>query len=105
MTTYALYRSQFGYGRVDGRYASTTAALRIVMGADTYAHAASQYRGNNDNTLMPLMALMGATAGVRVSAHVPATAVQRQAKRYHPSWDSTPRHGGRCVGGRDPHPG
>ena len=37
VTTYALYRSQFGYGRVDGRYASTTAAIRVVMGADTYA--------------------------------------------------------------------
>ena len=69
-TTYALYRSQFAYSRVDGRYASTTEDLRVVMGAETYAHAASQYRGNSDNT-DALMALMEATSGVRVSAHVP----------------------------------
>ena len=44
-TTYALYRSQFAYGRVDGRYASTTGDLRIVMGAGTYAHSASHVQG------------------------------------------------------------
>ena len=76
-TTYALYRSQFAYGRVDGRYATTTADLRIVMGADTYANAASLYRGNNDNT-DALQSLMNATGGVRVSAHVPATASSKQ---------------------------
>ena len=53
-----LYREQFAYGRVDGRYASQTADIRVVMGAETYAHAAAQYRGNNDNmdALMSVMA-------------------------------------------------
>ena len=77
VTTYALYRNQFVYGRVDGRYASMTGDLRIVMGADTYAHAAAQYRGNNDNT-DALMSMTDAAAGVRVSAHVPATASSKQ---------------------------
>ena len=76
-TSYALYRSQFAYERVDGRYASTTADIRIVMGASTYAHAASVYRGNNDNT-DALASLMAVTGGVRVSAHVPAVASTRQ---------------------------
>ena len=76
-TTYALYREQFAYGRVDGRYASVAGDIRIVMGAGTYAHAASQYRGNNDN-MDALMSLMDATAGVRVSAHVPAVASTKQ---------------------------
>ena len=76
-TTYALYRSQFAFDRVDGRYASTTGDLRIVMGADTYAHAAAQYRGNNDNT-DALASLMSITSGVRVSAHVPDTAATKQ---------------------------
>ena len=76
-TTYALYRSQFAYGRVDGTYASATGDLRVVMGAGTFAHAASQYRGNNDNT-DALMALGAAGVGVKVSAHVPAVATSRQ---------------------------
>lgn len=76
-TSYALYRSQFAYDRVDGRYASTTGDLRIVMGADTYAHAAGQYRGNSDNT-DALASLMNVTSGVRVSAHVPDTASNKQ---------------------------
>ena len=76
-TTYALYRSQFAYGRVDGKYASRTADLRIVMGSGTYEHAAAQYRGNNDN-MDALMALEGAVSGVRVSAHVPAVASTKQ---------------------------
>lgn len=76
-TTYALYRSQFAYGRVDGRYATSTGDLRIVMGSATYAHAASQYRGASDN-VDALMALMNATGGVKVSAHVPDVASKRQ---------------------------
>ena len=48
-TTYALYRSQLAYGRVDGRYASGTEDIRIVMGPEGYGHAASAYRGNADN--------------------------------------------------------
>ena len=57
VTTYALYRSQFVYGRIDGRYASVAGDIRVLMGADTYAHAAAQYRGNNDN-MDALMSIM-----------------------------------------------
>ena len=77
VTTYALYRSQFAYGRVDGKYASATGDLRVVMGSGTYSHAAAQYRGNNDNT-DALMALGAAGIPVRVSAHVPAVASTKQ---------------------------
>ena len=48
-TTYVLYREQFAYGRVDGKYAAMTGDLRVVMGSGTYNHAAAAYRGNNDN--------------------------------------------------------
>ena len=44
VTTFESYLSEFGYGRVDGRYASMTGDLKIVMGAATYAHAGSVYR-------------------------------------------------------------
>ena len=77
VTSYALYRSQFAYGRVDGRYASGTEGLRVVMGSEAYAHAASQYRGNNDN-MDALMALKRETGGVRVSAHVPDESGNKQ---------------------------
>ena len=76
-TTYALYRNQFAYGRVDGRYASGVGDLRVVMGSDTFAHSAGQYRGNADN-MDALMSISDATAGVRVSAHVPDTASSKQ---------------------------
>ena len=77
VTSYALYRSQFAYSRVDGRFASMTSDIRAVFGSDTYAHAASQYRGNNDN-MDALMSLQGALGGVKVSAHVPAVSGNKQ---------------------------
>ena len=72
-TEFAGYISDFGYSRVDGRYASMTSDLRIVMGSATYAHAGSQYRGNNSEETA-LDRLMRVTGGVKVSAHVPAAA-------------------------------
>ena len=77
VTTYALYRHQFAFGRVDGTYASTTDELRIVMGSETFTHAAAQYRGNNDNQ-DALQSLREATGGVKVSAHVPDLASTKQ---------------------------
>ena len=41
------YISDFGYSRVDGRYAADGKDLRLVMGSDTYAHAGRQYRHAN----------------------------------------------------------
>ncbi len=76
-TTYALYRNQFAFGRVDGRYAGGTEGLRVVMGSEAYAHAAAQYRGNNDNQ-DALQSLREATGGVRVSAHVPDESSNKQ---------------------------
>ena len=76
-TTYQLYRQQFAYGRVDGKYATGTDDLKVVMGSATFAHAASQYRGNNDNT-DALMAMVAAGVGVKVSAHIPAAASNKQ---------------------------
>ena len=69
-TTYELYRSQLAYDRVDGRLASGTEDIRLCMGPEGYGHAASVYRGNNDNT-DALMVLRRETSGVRVSPHMP----------------------------------
>ena len=39
VTSYALYRSQLAYGRVDGTYASSVGDVRVLAGSETYAHA------------------------------------------------------------------
>ena len=77
VTSYALYREQFAYGRVDGKYAVATSDLRVVMGAATFEHASGQYRGASDNT-DALMAIVAAGIPVRVSAHVPAAGGSKQ---------------------------
>ena len=76
-TTFDLYLAGLAYGRVEGTYASTAADLRIVMGAHTYGHAGRVYRNDSvDRTALDR--LMEVTGGVKVSAHVPAAASNRQ---------------------------
>ena len=77
VTTYALYKSGLAYGRVDGTWAMGVGDLRILMGSGTFAHAATQYRGNNADQ-SALDELIGKTSGVKVSAHVPAVASSKQ---------------------------
>ena len=78
ITSYALYRSQLGYGRVDGTYAGTVMDLRAVLGSASYAHAAGQFRSDNAGDRAALEDLMAVTGGVRVSAHVPAVSGDKQ---------------------------
>ena len=81
VTTFPLYKANFAYGRVDGTWASTVADLRIVMGSATFAHAATVYRasaGASDSIDAALSVLTGSTGGVKVSAHVPDVASQKQ---------------------------
>ena len=63
---------------IDGRYAQTANQVRLVLGAQTYAHAASIYRTNNSDE-SALSHLMRVTGGVQVSAHVPDPDVSDQA--------------------------
>ena len=77
VTSYALYKSGLAYARVDGKWASQVGDLRVLMGSATFAHAATQYRGNNaDQSVVD--ELMEKTGGVKVSAHVPAVASDKQ---------------------------
>ena len=78
VTTYANYRSELGYGRVDGTYAGGVADLKIVMGAATYGHAAGVFRSSNAGDRAALEDLMQVTGGVKVSAHVPAVVSHKQ---------------------------
>ena len=77
-TSYANYRNELGYGRVDGTYAGGVGDLRIIMGAATYGHAAGVFRSTNAGDRAALEDLMAVTAGVKVSAHVPAVANHKQ---------------------------
>ena len=76
--TYAHYRSELGYGRVDGTYAASVGDLKIVVGAATYGHAAAAFRSANAGDRAALEDLMQVTGGVKVSAHVPAVASKKQ---------------------------
>ena len=81
VTTFANYKADLAYARVDGRYANGVEELRIVMGSASYAHAATVYRaqGNaSDAVDAALDVLMAKTGGVKVSAHVPAVASSKQ---------------------------
>ena len=75
--TFATYKSNLAYGRVDGKWAASVGDLRIVVGSGTFAHAATKYRGNNASE-SAIDELMTKTAGVKVSAHVPAVAANKQ---------------------------
>ena len=77
VTGFSDYISDFGYSRVDGRYAASGADLRLVMGSATYAHAGGQYRHANADDVA-LDRLTEVTGGVRVSAHVPAVSGSKQ---------------------------
>ena len=77
-TSYALYRSSFAYGRVDGTYAASVGDIRIVMGDETYGHAAGVFRSDNAGDRAALEDLMSMTGGVRVSAHVTNPSSERQ---------------------------
>ena len=77
VTTFAAYISAFIYSRVDGRYAMTAADLRVLAGAGTFAHMGSVYRANNVDD--PAAEIINRrTGGLRVSAHVPAVASNKQ---------------------------
>ena len=76
--SYAHYRSELGYGRVDGKYAGSVGDLKIVMGSSTYGHSASQFRSANAGDRAALEDLMSVTGGIKVSAHVPAVASKKQ---------------------------
>ena len=57
------------YGRVDGKMAYDLADIRVVMGAGTFANAATKLPTNGEQNA--LARIRDDSGGVRVSAHVP----------------------------------
>ena len=78
ITTYANYVSQFGYNRVDGRYAPTPTDLRVLVGSTTYAHMGGVYRSASTDLSAVDRLMLVTGKPVRVSAHVPAAAGNKQ---------------------------
>ena len=77
VSTFALYLSGLLYGRVDGRYARTPGDIRMIVGAGTFTHASSAYKGNNsDESANERMSSQ--SGGLMVSANVPDVASNRQ---------------------------
>ncbi len=77
VTDFAGYRKGLVYDRIDGTYASVAGEVKAVVGAPTLAHMSSTYRSNNadDSALDSVVRISG---GVKVSAHVPAVASNKQ---------------------------
>ena len=75
--TYPQFLSQFGFSRVDGRYASEVSDVRTVCGAATYALMGATYRAD-ESAMTALGELKTQTGGVRVSANVPAVGSAKQ---------------------------
>ena len=69
-STYADYVAKMLYARVDGKYAFDLADIRVVMGAETFANAATKLPTNGEENA--LARIRTDSGGVRVSAHVPA---------------------------------
>ena len=72
------YRKELVFGRVDGIYASAANEVKVVVGPATYEHMSAQFRTGTTDSVSALMAVMAASGGVRVSAHVPAVDQKKQ---------------------------
>ena len=76
--TFPTYRGLvYDSETVDGRYSGGGEDIRLAIGPATYAHAGGTYRTANSD-ISALENLMMATAGVRVSAHIPVPATNDQ---------------------------
>ena len=75
--TFESYLNNLVWNQVDGRYASMTSDLAMVVGAATYKDLGATYR-NTSVDRSALDRIMELVSGVRVSAHVPVPATNRQ---------------------------
>ena len=75
--TFETYLNHLCWDWIDGRYAAMPSDLYLLVGAATRKDLGATYR-NTSVDRSALDRLMELTAGVRVSAHVPAPATNRQ---------------------------
>ena len=75
--TFDSYLSNLCWNQIDGRHAAMASDLSMVVGAATLKDLGATYR-NTSVDRSALDRLMELTSGVRVSAHVPVPATNRQ---------------------------
>ena len=75
--TFDSYLNHLCWDQIDGRYAAQSSDLSMVVGSATLKDLGQTYR-NTSVDRSALDRLMELTSGVRVSAHVPAPASNRQ---------------------------
>ena len=75
--TFDSYLSNLVWNQIDGRYASMASELAMVVGAATFKDLGQTYR-NTSVDRSALDRIMELVSGVKVSAHVPAPATNRQ---------------------------
>ena len=75
--TFDTYLTNLCWNQIDGRYAAMASDLSLVVGAATLKDLGQTYR-NTSVDRSALDRLMELTSGVRVSAHVPGPATNRQ---------------------------
>ena len=77
LNTFATYRTELVYDRLDGRYSTSESDVRLLVGSETLAHMASAYRGNSaDDSAAD--SLRRISSGVRISAHIAAVNADKQ---------------------------
>ena len=75
--TFDSYIANLVWNQIDGRYAAMASDLAMVVGAATLKDLGATYR-NTSVDRSALDRIMELTSGVRVSAHVPVPATNRQ---------------------------
>lgn len=75
-TTYAEAVQGLMYGRVDGRYAAMTSDVRVLLGTASFSYLGALFA--ESTALSALAAIRDESSGIRVSAHMPAIASNKQ---------------------------
>lgn len=78
LDTYSTLLSRLIYGRIDGRFATGEGDLRLLVGNQTLAFASGLYRSPQAGEMSAAEKLRSLAGGLRVSAHVPAVAANKQ---------------------------
>ena len=75
--TFATYRSRFLYAQIDGRFASSEADIRMLVGSATLQDMAVLYRANSaDDSVVD--SIRRVSGGLRVSPHIAAASGNKQ---------------------------
>ena len=75
--TWTSYRKRLIYDRIDGRFAPSESALKLLMGGATLEDASVEYRTNQSDE-SAVDALRRLSGGVRVSPHIAAASSNKQ---------------------------